>query len=156
MRRTLAISNLSGPHFEPYNVKATNDRWKHMVLVFKNSGAKDVAFGQPFTLDAAPTTIKARIHWTSTVTTNNVRLGFAYRAVAAAESLDQSGQAEDVAANDAPPAATDQLQTLELALTAGNFALGDLVEWEVYRDSSDAGDTHTGDITVHAVEIETT
>jgi hypothetical protein len=127
-----------------------------MVLAMPDSSQKDRGYGKPFTLDAAPTTIKARIHWTSVGTTGNVYLGFAYRAIAAGEDMDATGQQEDVASTDAPPGTGDQLQTLELTLTPGNFAADDLVEWEVYRDSSNVGDTHASKITIHLVEIETT
>ena len=126
-----------------------------MVLAFPDSNQKDSGYGKPFTLAAAPTTIKARIHWTSQSTIGNVYLGFEYRAIAAGEDMDQAGQQESVASTDAPPGSADQLQTLELSLTPGNFSVGDLVEWEVFRDSSNAGDTHVTKIVVHLVEIET-
>jgi hypothetical protein len=136
---------------EPYTVLATNDVWGFLVWRF---GAAN---------DAAPTTrIGLRgmfrvptnyvdtavilVEWTSTLTSNDVEWDFDYRAIGGddAESMDQSGTQESVNNNDTAPSAAHERLVCSLDITDANLAAGDLVEFELFRDGTDGGDTLAG------------
>ena len=71
---------------------------------------------------------------------------FDYRAVGGddAESLDQAGTQESVNANDTAPSAIHERMEITIPLTDANFAPGDEVEFELFRDGADAGDLMAG------------
>ena len=94
--------------------------------------------------------------WTATATTGDVEWDFDYRAVGGddAESLDQTGTQESVNVNDTAPSAVNEKMIATLSLTDGNFAIDDLVQYELFRDGSDAGDTMAAAAIVHGVLFE--
>lgn len=129
--------------FEPYSVKATNDQWDPLVLVFNDTSNRDVIHGTfqvPQNYSSAANLI---VVWTSTATSGDVEWDFDYRAVGGndTESLDQTGTQESVNTNDTAPSATDERMEISIALTDANFAAGDTVEFLLARDGADAGDT---------------
>ena len=130
---------------EAYPVKATNDRWDHAHFVFDNTSTKDSLFGTFNVPKNYVGTANLIIVWTSTATSGDVEWDFAYRAVGGndTESLDQSGQQEnlDSGNNDTAPSAANERMELSISLTDGNFASDDTVEFELSRDGTDAGDT---------------
>ena len=142
--------------FEPYSVKATNDVWDYLVCVFNDTSTRlglRGRFDVPQNYSSAANLI---VVWTSTVITNDVEWDFDYRAVGGndAESLDQSGTQESVNANDTAPSATDERMEISIALTDGNFAAGDTVQFELFRDGTDGGDTLVGAVTLHGLLFE--
>ena len=142
--------------FEPYTIKATNDNWGHMVLIFNDSATRNGlrgAFDVPQNYVGSANII---IHWTATATSGDVEWDFDYRAVGGddTESLDQATAQESVNQNDTAPSAIHERMTVTLALTAGNFAAGDTVEFELFRDGTDAGDTMAAAAIVHQVLFE--
>jgi hypothetical protein len=124
---------------EPYSVKATNDLFDHMVMIFTDDGSnKNGAFGLfnvPQNYVGTPKIIPV---WTSTLTTGNVVWDFDYRAVGGddAESLDQASYQESVTVTDAAPSAAHERNTPEMALTGSNLAAGDTVAFKISLDGA--------------------
>lgn len=128
---------------EPYSIKATNDVWGHLVFVFNDSGARDGLRGLFHVPKNYVGTANLIIIWTSTATSGDVEWDFDYRAVGGndTESLDQSGTQQSVNSNDTAPSAVNERMEISIALTDGNFAADDTVQFELFRDGVDAGDT---------------
>ena len=148
--------NSSDVFFEPYSVKATNDVWKRLVLIFNDSGTRiglRGAFNVPKDYVGAP---KIIVVWTAIATTGDVEWDFDYRAVGGndTESLDQAGTQESVNLNDTAPSAIHERMEAILAVTAGNFAADDTVLFELFRDGTDGGDTMAAAAIVHEVIFE--
>lgn len=129
--------------FEPYSIKATNDQWKHLVLVMNDSITRNGIYGVFEVPQNYVDSANLVVVWTSTATSGDIEADFDYRAVGGndTESLDQSGTQETVNSNDTAPSAAHERMELTIALTDGNFAAGDTVEYFFPRDGTDAGDT---------------
>ena len=129
--------------FEPYSVKATNDQWDHLVCVFNDTATRIGLRGRFDVPQNYVGTANLVVVWTSTATSGDVEWDFDYRAVGGndTESLDQSGTQESVNANDTAPSAAHERMEISISLTDGNFAAGDTVQFELFRDGTDAGDT---------------
>lgn len=142
--------------FEPYTIKATNDVWGYLVAVFSDTATRIGLRGSFDVPQNYVGTAKIIIHWTTTATSGDVEWDFDYRAIGGddTESLDQAGTQESVNQNDTAPSATDERMTATLTLTAGNFAAGDTVQFELFRDGTDAGDTIAAAVTAHEVLFE--
>lgn len=140
-----SIPDTSGDvFFEPYTVKATNDFFKHLVLIFNDSGNDDEFFSTfevPQNYSSAANLV---VIWTSTATSGDVEFGFAYRAVGGndAESLDQATAQESLLSgnNDTAPSAANERMEFSISLTDGNFAAGDTAEYIFSREGADGGD----------------
>lgn len=139
-----SIPDESGDVFwEPYSVKATNDVWNRLVLIFNDTGTRiGIAGGFAVPKDYVDSA-NVVIVWTSTATTGDVEWDFDYRSVGGndTESLDQAGTQESVNSNDTAPSAANERMEISIPLTDGNFAADDEVEFELFRDGADAGDT---------------
>lgn len=135
----------------PYNAYATNDVWKHNVLVFGGSNAAQPTvrtgiFGLFRVPDNYVGTPLIVIDWSATLTSGDVVWDFEYRTVAGndTDSYDQAGTEQSVTVTDTAPGATNRRLEVTIALTAANFAAGDDVEFALYRDGADAADTMAG------------
>ena len=151
------VPDSSGDVFlEPYTVKATNDVWGHLVFVFNDTATRIGVSGVFEVPENYVGTANLVIRWTTTATTGDVEFDFDYRAVGGddLESLDQAGTQESVNQNDTAPSATDERMTATLTLTDGNFAAGDTVEFELFRDGTDAGDTLAAAVQIHGAFFE--
>jgi len=139
--------------FEPYTVKATNDTWKHIVLVYADTSTRIGVYGAFDVPENYVGTPQIVIHWTSTINTGDVEWDFDYRAIGgdAAESLDQSSVQQSVNLNDTAPGTDDYRMSCTLSLTGSNLAAGDTVEFGLFRDGTDGGDTLAGAVTVHQI-----
>lgn len=142
--------------FEPYTIKATNDVWGRLVAIFSDTATRDGLHGGftvPKNYVGSP---KIVVVWTATATTGDVEWDFDFRAVGGddTESLDQSGTQESVNINDTAPSAAHERMEASLTLTAGNFAVDDEVEFTLFRDGTDAGDTMAAAAIVFAVLFE--
>ena len=142
--------------FEPYTIKATNDTWKHLVLVFNDTATRIGVYGVFQGPDDYVDTANLIIYWTSTATSGDVEWDFDYRAIGGddTESLDQATAQESVNLNDTAPSAVNERQVCTIALTDGNFAAGDLVEFFLARDGTDGGDTIAAAVTLHGVVFD--
>ena len=143
-------------YFEPYDVKASNDVWDTLVLIFDQGSTRDGLHGHFEVPQNYVGTANVVIVWTATATTNDVEWDFDYRAVGGndSESLDQAGTQQSVNGNDVAPSAIHERMEFSIALTDANFAIGDTVEFTLFRDGTDAGDTMSAAAIVFAVIFE--
>ena len=142
--------------FEPYNIKSTNDVWDRLVCIF-NDTATRIGLAGGFTIPKNYVgSAKLIIVWTAIATSGDVEWDFDYRAVGGddIESLDQAGTQESVNLNDTTPSAVNERMECAITLTASNFAADDEVEFELFRDGTDAGDTRAAAAIVLSVMFE--
>lgn len=143
--------------FEPYSIKATNDVWEYLVCVFEDTSTRDGLRGRFDVPQNYVDTANLIVVWTlHTTATGDVEWDFDYRAVGGndTESLDQSGTQETVNANDTNPSAINERMEISISLTDGNFATGDTVQFELFRDGTDSGDTISEAIILHGLFFE--
>lgn len=149
-----AVPDTSGNVFlEPYDVKASNDVWDRLVVVFNDTATRlglHGGFAVPKNYVGSASII---VVWTTTATSGDVEWDFDYRAVGGddSESLDQSGTQESVNNNDTAPGAAHRRMECSLSLTSGNFAADDEVEFTLFRDGTDGGDTIAAAVIVFSV-----
>ncbi len=127
-------------------LKATNGVFPRNVLVYNPSSTRDGSFGGftvPKNYSGATTDPKIIVVWSTVNTSGDVEWDFDYRAIGGddSESLDQVGTQETVNQNDTAPSASWEKMEASLTLTRGNFAVDDEVQFGLYRDQTDAGDT---------------
>ena len=91
------------------------------------------------------------MRWTATVTSNDVEWDFDYNAVAVGETLDPAAADESVNINDTAPGTARLMLEAELSLTRANIAAGDQLQFTLFRDGTDGGDTMSDDAHVHDV-----
>ena len=147
--------NSSNVFFQSYDVVATNDVWDRMVLTFNDTATRDGiagGFTVPKSYVAAPVIV---VVWTAVPTSGNVVWDFDYRAVGGndTESLDQTSNQESITVTDAAPTSAHRRLEATMAMTAGNMAVDDEVEFELFRDGT-AADTMAGAAHVFAVLFE--
>ena len=144
--------------FEPASVKGSNDFFDGMVLVFNDSGNDDEIFGRFTVPQNYSSTANLVVVWTTTATSGDWEIGFAYRAVGGndAESLDQATAQEALLSgnNDTAPSSTDERMEFTIALTDANFAAGDTVQFIFSREGADGGDGISAAIRVFALYFE--
>lgn len=141
---------------EPYDVKATNDVWKRLVVIFNDTSTRIGLRGGYNVPGDYVGSANIIVVWTATATSGDVEWDFDYRAVGGndTESLDQSGTQESVNQNDTAPSAIHERMEASLALTAANLAADDTLLFELFRDGTDAGDTMAAAAIVHDVLFE--
>lgn len=141
---------------EPYSIAATNDVWGRLIARFKDSGTRVGLHGGFSVPKNYVGSAKLAVIWTSSATSGDVEWDFDYRAVTGdnSESLDQAGSQESVNLNDSAPGAAHRRMECLITLTAGNFAADDEVEFALFRDGTDGGDTMAADALVFAVIFE--
>ena len=144
-------------YFQPYNIVATNDVWRHLVVIFADSATRDLLYGQFEVPQNYVGNAKIYPIWTAQVTSGNVVWDFDYRTVGGDDttSLDQSGVEEALTVTDAAPTATDRRMTPSMTATAANFAAGETVTFLLARDGASA-DTLAGAVTLFDLIFEYT
>ncbi len=144
--------------FEPATIKATNDFFQGMVLVFNDSGNDDEVFGRFTVPQNYVGSANLVVVWITTATSGDWEIGFAYRAVGGndAESLDQATAQESLLSGneDTAPSATDERMEKTIALTDANFAPGDTVQFIFSREGADGGDNLAAAIRVYELYFE--
>ena len=151
--------NTGRAYFEPYDIRATNDVFKHMVLILNDPTGAQIhgvygKFRIPVNYVGTP---KLVIVWTSTAITNTCLFAFAYRAIGGndAESLDQASYQETITIADVAPTAIHRKLEVSGALTGGNLVADDEVEYYFYRDGITGGtDDMAAEAIVHGAYFE--
>lgn len=140
-----------GVFIEPYTIKATNDIWSRLVVVFNDTATRLLIHGGFTVPKNYVGTAKVVYVWTTTATSGDVEWDFDYRAVGGddAESLDQATAQETVNLNDTAPSAANERMETVIDLTSSNFAVDDMVEFIAVRDGTDGGDTIAAAVTLH-------
>lgn len=146
--------------FEPYDVKATNDLFKHFVGVLNDpAGGQAHGFYGRFNVPKNYVgTPKVYPVWTSTAIVGNCKLDFDYRAIGGddAESLDQASFQEALALTDAAPSAAHERNTPSFTLTAANLAADDTVLFYLTREDGAGTDTMAAAALLHDLIFEYT
>lgn len=128
------------PESAAVNLQA-NDRYPGLVFAFADSGTR-IALGGTFVVPQNYFgTPKIRVFVATTATSGDWRYEFDYTAIADGESTDPSSDQESVGSTVTVPGTARLLDVQDIALTAGNFAAGDLVQFSIVRDGADAADT---------------
>ena len=139
--------------FATFDNTATNDNFKHVVIQFIDPVSSNEQFGIYGAFEVPQNYVGTAAiipRWTSSATSGNARFEFSYRAIGGddAESLDQATFQETVNVTDAAPSAAFERNTPSMALTSGNLAAGDTVEWYFTR-KADGADTMAAGLTLH-------
>jgi len=144
--------------FEPYNIKATNDVWDRLVLIFNDTASRKGVHGGFVVPKNYVANANIVVVWTTTAITGDVEWDFDYRAVGGIdiESLDQTGTQETVNIADTAPSAIHERLEAILALTDANLAADDEIEFTLFRDGLDVGDTMAASAIVFSVLFEYT
>lgn len=144
--------------FEPYDVKATNDLFKHFVGVLNDPAAAQAHgfYGRFLVPQNYVGSAVIKPVWGSAATSGNVKLDFDYRAVGgdSAESMDQATFQESVTVTDACPAFSNYRATPSLTLTSSNLAAGDTVEFYFTREDGSGTDTMAAAALLHDLIFE--
>lgn len=152
-----ALPDDSGNVFpSPLSVYSSNGLWDPSVWIFDDSSTRD---GLRFVFrvsDDYSSAAVLRVFWATPATSGDVEFDLDYRAVGTGESIDQASAQESVNQNDTAGGSAWLLQVAELTLTGSNFAAGDLVEAELFRDGTDGGDTISAEVVVLWMEFEYT
>lgn len=163
LNHTLAPDTSGKVWFEPYDILATNDVWKHLVVRYDEDGNNNAqistragvygAFAVPQNYVGSAVLL---LHWTGTVTSGNVVWDFDYRTVGGDDttSLDQSGTEEAVTGTDAAPTAANRRLQFTINLTSANLAAGETVEFFLANDGVDAADTYAGARLLHGAYLQ--
>jgi len=134
---------------EPNSVKGTNDFFDELVWVFNDTSTKIGLYGSfrvPQNYSSGASFITS---WKTTATSGDIEWDLSYRAVATGESLDQATAQEALNQNDTAGGSANLRQDAELSATDSNFTAGDIVQFILYRDGTDAGDTISAAVTLH-------
>lgn len=136
----------------------TNGRYGGNAIIFPVGSTRDRISGSFIVPENYASGANLVIIHSSSVTTGDVEFDFEYAADGGddTESVDPSSDDESVNLNDTAGSAVWERMRLTIALTDGNFAIGDLVQWNFYRDQVDAGDTISVEVIVHDVRFEFT
>jgi len=131
------------------SLTTVNDRWKISVIKFADTTTQQLlsgAFVVPTDYDSG-TAPSIESMFSSIGSGSNVVQDFLYRTHVAPNSLDQSGQEQDLSLTVAAPT-TAHFMTLGTltGLTAGNFAAEDLVLFDWGIGFNEAAHTHGSDL----------
>jgi len=142
--------------WEPASIKQTNGLWNYGVWIFNDTANRNGLYGAFIVPQNYVGSPAVKPLWTSTGITGDVEWDFDMRAIGGddTESLDQATAQESVNTNDTAPSAIHERMLPSLALTAGNLAAGDLVQFGLFRDGTDAGDTMAAAAILHELIFE--
>lgn len=137
------VPDTSGSVFlESSSTKLTNDLYPRLVICFNDTATKigiRGSFMVPKNYVSAP---KLAYRWACSATSGNVQWSADYRAIADGESFDPTTHQESVNSGAvAVPGTTFLEKETLISLTAGNFAIDDVVEFLASRDGSSGNDT---------------
>lgn len=129
----------------PHSDVSTNALYDITPLAYADPGTtRNGAHGQfvvPKNYSSAAATTKIIIRWNAVATTGVVAWDFDYDASAVGETLDPSAADQTANVDDSPGGTTLLQQEAIITLTEGNFVAGDLVQFALFRDGTDADDT---------------
>lgn len=137
-----SLDSSGSVYMEPLAINLqANDRYPIMGFAFTDSGTRlkvGGAFVVPQNYVGTP---KIRAYAITVATAGDWRYEFDYTAIADGETADPSSDQESVGATVTVPSTTRLLDIQDQNLTGSNFAVGDLVQFSIVRDGSDAADT---------------
>lgn len=160
---SLSILGFGVQPYDPVGIELTSNylttgRYGGNAVIFPFGSTRDRLSGSFIVPDNYASGANLVIIWSSSVIVNDVEFDFEYAADGGddAESVDPSADDESVNLNDTAGSAVWERMRLVISLTDSNFAIGDLVQYNFYRDQVDAGDTITVEVVVHDIRFEYT
>ncbi len=150
------IPDESGDVFlEPWSIKATGaPAIDPLVLIFNESGAKDGIRGNFQVPQNYVGTAKFIIIWTANATTGVLNMDLSYLTRSAGEDFGAAATDTTDNATDTKTGTVDVYEELSFTVTSADFAAGDEVLFELFRDSLDAADTMAAPAVVFGVYFE--
>ena len=137
-------TNPIGPVFmQPANILHTTAPSRAMEFIFPASSTKDALHGRFAVPVGYVDTAALVIVWDTSVTADDAEWDFDYRTVAGNddESFDQAGAQGTVGTNDTAGNVAFERMELIIPLTDTDFVAKDTVDFILFRDQTDAGDT---------------
>ena len=154
IRGAATLPDTSGSVFgESYAVKATNDLWPYLIHVFNDTATRLGLLGNFLVPNNYVGSAGIYVVWSTTATSGDVEWDVDYRAIGGddLESLDQATAQESVNSNDTAPSAAQERMNITLSLTSANLAALDVVQFGLFRDGTDGGDTIAAAIQLHGL-----
>lgn len=132
--------DVSGDVFgEPYSIKDTATILDPSVIIFNDSGAKDGLRGVFQVPQDYVGTPRCRVYWTGNATTGNTIWDWTVLARALGEDMGAAAQRTSETVTDAKTGTAFVLEIAEITLTAADYAKGDIVLFELFRDGVSEG-----------------
>lgn len=129
--------------FQPNVVENSSTIFGNMVAIASSTSAKTGFYGTFQVPEDFTSNPLACVIWSTQLTSGSVVWDFDYRSVGGNDttSLNQGTFQESVTRTDTAPGAANRRMKSCMAVTAGNFAKGDTVEFYLARDGADGSDT---------------
>jgi hypothetical protein len=136
------IPDTSGDVFlEPYSIKDTGTAIDPMVWIFNDSGAKIGLRGSFQVPQNYVGTAKSNIYWNANATTGDVVWDLSYLTRTSGEDMGAAATDTTDTVTTSTNATAFNLNKSTMTLTSGDFAAGDIVTFEVFRDGLSGSDT---------------
>jgi len=140
--------------FEPYSIKDTGAVIDPLVLIFNNSGTKDGISGVFQVPQNYVGTAKLNIYWNANATTGNCIFDLSYLTRSSGEDMGAAATDTTDTVTTGTNGTAFNLNKSTMTLTAGDFAAGDIVPFELFRDTANASDTLAAAAIVFAITFE--
>lgn len=143
--------------FENASVKLSQDLTRHQVLILNDDAADCGIDGSGFVpYISSIVTAQLVVYWQISVIANDIELEFSYRAIASGEDGDPAAFQQTGVSTGAVtvPGTTFYITRTTLALTAGNFAVNDLVIFNMIRDNDGGNDDAAADLIIPMAYLE--
>lgn len=136
-------SNTGNNFFEPLPIKATNDIFNNLNIIFNDTAAKERVDGKWTVPKDFVSGATIRFVWTSTAIAGNAVFDIDYSCIGGndAESLDPAAVQRNATGTDAAPGTTMYRLIKDIAMTDADLAVDDTVYMGVSRDGADQSDT---------------
>lgn len=132
----LAPDNSGDVFWQPYSVLATTAAIDPMVLVFQDSAAKDGARGFFTVPQDYAGTPQLVVVWTANATTGTMTVDLSFTARSGTEDMDAAaGNTDDTVTDTKTSTAFAREEAVITSMSTADFAAGDNVFVEVFRDS---------------------
>jgi hypothetical protein len=129
---------------ERYDVVDTGAAISPGCFIFGNTNTRVGLAGQFIVPQNFSSSATFRIHWTANGTTGDVMWDIDYLTRTAGEDMG-AAITRGITNLDEKTATAFDLETIDLTATDGDFAVGDVVLFETFRDLSEAADTLAAD-----------
>ncbi len=139
---------------KPYDIVDTGAVISPMVLIFKDGGAK-VGFRGSFRMpEDYVGTPNLNIVFTANATTGNVVWDWSVLPRSGTEDMGAAAARTSETDTQAGPTTAFNRAEADMPLTAGDYAAGDMVLFELFRDALSGSDTLTAEVAVFSIDFE--
>jgi hypothetical protein len=131
--------------FEPMGVSfGSNNLLPGLIGVYADTATKDKLYGRFVVPKNFVSNSQIVIRWAATVTSGKVQWEFAYVSAGATATYDPAAVEETVTGNPTVAGTARLGNETTIAMTSGNFAADDEVEFYLARDGTSGNDTMAG------------